>query len=840
MFNFRFSLLTFWFCFCLTAIYAAIPTRSGWWKFDNASNLSKAEPGFGADLLLVGSQQTVAGTVAGDGAVSIGKGSYYKMQHNILANGGGVKVNEYSLQFDFKVSAINVWHTFFQTNETNGDDGDLFNNTAGKIGVGAVGYSSFAISPNTWYRLVVSVKNGSFFNLYLDGKILLTGNLQTVDDRFALSNLLLIFADNDGEDDTIVCSELAIWNQALDATQVSELGGFGQYGGVNPMPKVPYLQGQTPNSIYACWHDTARINTKVEYGLIANNLTSTTYGSSEMVSEPYRWHSVKLTGLQPNTQYFYRVGSGIDFSPTYSFKTQPDNSYTGKLRFLLLSDTHNSDTTMSPKVLRAARTKITQLYGSDIENQMTGILHSGDVVVTGSVPSQYSNLYFKPLSYLSANIPTMVVAGNHEGESPYFYQYLKLDDLSAFPQDANLNEKFWSNRVANSLFIGLNSNISTQYGTEESSWLDAKLAQAESDPSVDFVFLFFHHLPFSELWNVTEAGTNFTKNTLFPIIKKYTKVQQLHYGHTHGFERGTIRSPMHNGDFRIVCGGGGGGVVDPWNSTLNHDYEDIHIAYSHNFFQILEIDVANHSFQDAMYSIGSSSDPRNSERMDFWYKKLLQTPPEKPSIIGSQIVSNTIQFNTTKFAGVDSLMSVEMQVSESPDGGSVVLDSLMHWKNVFGVDAKGKPVDRNLGIDLTIQKVALSKLLNTKNYQYRVRYRDHNLQWSDWSDGVNFMADGSISGLNSVYDREISYRLDQNYPNPFKGKCELSYSIPESTLVSIRLYDKCGKLVAEMNEGFQAKGFHKFTFDAKAIQCGLYFYQLVTPKFSMTKKMIIL
>ncbi|MDD2798831.1 MAG: fibronectin type III domain-containing protein [Bacteroidales bacterium] len=818
---------------------AIVPSRGGWWKFDDSVNLTKAEAGFGNDLILVGTQSATAGVSSGDGAVLIGKGSYYKMQHAISPNGGGTKVNEYTLQFDFKVSATNVWHTFFQTTETNDDDGDFFVNTSGKLGVAAVTYSNFVISPNEWYRLVISVKNGSFFNCYLDGKILLTGNLQTVDGRFALSNLLLIFADNDGEDENIYCSELAIWNQALDAAQISELGGFGRYGGVNPYARVPYLQGQTTNSINICWHDTAQTSTNVEYGITANALNNSTSGSSEVISDPYRWHTVKLTGLQADTHYYYRVGSGGVFSPIYGFRTKPTDNFKGKLRFILLSDTHNSDSTMSPKVLRAARAKITQLYGTDIENQLTGIFHSGDVVVTGSVPSQYSDLYFKPLSYLSANVPTMVVAGNHEGESPYFYQYLKLDDQSAFPQDPNLNEKFWSQRIANSLFIGLNSNISTQYGNTESAWLDAKLAEAESDGTIDFVFLFFHHLPFSELWNVTENGTRFTKG-LFPIIQKYTKVQQMHYGHTHGFERGTILSDKKDADFRIICGGGGGGAVDPWNSNLNHDYNDIHICINHNFYQILDIDVANHSYQDAVYSIGNSKDPRNNERIDFWYKNNMQSGPETPVIENTQNLAEYIQFNASKFIGVDSLMTAQYQVTEELISNNMILDSMLHWKNIFGIDAKSKPVDKNLNLVLMQMKVAKSLLTDGKNYVLRVRYRDHNLKWSDWSAPVSFKADGTINGVKSINDDENGYQLHQNFPNPFQNSTSIAYSIPETTQVSIRVYNECGSLVKEVQQGVMSKGIHQINMNAANMKSGFYFYQLATPKYTFIKKMIVL
>jgi hypothetical protein len=604
---------------------ATVPPRVGWWKFDSAADLQKAETGFGIDLTLVGSHTSATGPEAGNGSVLIGAGSYYKMQHQISANGGGSKVNEYTLQFDFKIPANGVWHAFFQTDINNSNDGDFFINTSGNMGVAAVGYGTYQIIPGEWYRLIVSVKNGSHFTYYLDGQLVMNGNVQAIDDRFSLENLLLIFADDDGEDSDIICSELAVWDQPLTAEQAAELGGFGHNAGLFMMTRIPYLQAQGTNTMTVCWHDISTSGTKVQYGL-DSTLGLVMTGTNEVISDPYRWHTVKLNGLQPNTRYFYKVQSGGAESAIYAFKTLPDPTYSGKLRFVLLSDTHATDTTMAGKVLRAAKDKITELYGPDIENHVNVIFHSGDVVVSGDIPGQYTKQYFKPLSALSSYIPTMVVAGNHEGESPYFYQYLKLDDQSAFPQLTSLKEKVWFLKTGNSLFIGMNTNIIDPYGAAQANWLNAKLNEAENDSTIDFVFLFFHHPPFSELWVV--GGTDYVVNVLFPIIKKYTKVQQMHYGHTHGFERGTINSEQTGAGFRIICGGGGGGPNDPWREGENRDFNDIHKTLNHYFFQILEIDIENHSFRNSMYSLGNNNDPRNSELMDTWYKSKNQTGPE--------------------------------------------------------------------------------------------------------------------------------------------------------------------------------------------------------------------
>ncbi len=204
-----------------------VPVRLGWWKFDDAADMLKAE--IGTPLVLSGSQTSVPGPADGNLATQVPKGSYLSMAHGIAANGGGTMVNEYSVQIDFSVPAIGVWHSFIQTEPTNTGggsvgDADLFTNTSNKIGTSTTGYSTNTISADRWYRMIISVKNGQFFRVYIDGELWLENTLQTVDGRWALQSVLLIFADDDGDDADINCSELAIWDVALSAFQASELG----------------------------------------------------------------------------------------------------------------------------------------------------------------------------------------------------------------------------------------------------------------------------------------------------------------------------------------------------------------------------------------------------------------------------------------------------------------------------------------------------------------------------------------------------------------------------------------------------------------------------------------
>jgi len=238
-------------------VNAQVPARVGWWKFDDAADMLKAQ--IGSPLVLTGTQTSVPGPLAGNLATQVPKASYLTMTHGIAANGGGDSVNVYSVQIDFSVPAIGIWHSFIQTNPSNTGggskgDADLFTNTTNHIGTAATGYSANTIVADKWYRMVISVTNGEFFRVYLDGELWLESTTQVVDGRWALVNELLIFADDDGDDGIINCSELGIWDVALTAAQVSTLG--------NVYPPV-LLTG----SAFGGWDEAGRIKLATADGI---------------------------------------------------------------------------------------------------------------------------------------------------------------------------------------------------------------------------------------------------------------------------------------------------------------------------------------------------------------------------------------------------------------------------------------------------------------------------------------------------------------------------------------------------------------------------------------------
>ena len=93
-------------------------------------------------------------------------------------------------------------------------------------------------------------------------------------------------------------------------------------------------------------------------------------------------------------------------------------------------------------------------------------------------------------------------------------------------------------------------------------------------------------------------------------------------------------------------------------------------------------------------------------------------------------------------------------------------------------------------------------------------------------------------------------QLLQNYPNPFNPETWIPYHLAEAGVVSLSIYDAAGKTVRAFSLGHQSVGFYQNRGNAvywdgrnafgEAVASGIYFYQLTTPTFQQTRRLVIL
>jgi len=162
------------------------------------------------------------------GVVQSRSWDYFTVYHGIAANGGGSYVNQYTVAMDYvQTSGLTTWNSLFQTaGNAHANDGDLWTDGAGHIGVGVTGYSTLTYDASKWHRIVLSVDNANFFRVYVDGVLFLDAAGQGVDGRFSLNDNFHLFADDSWEDQWGLVGTVAAWNRALTTDEIAQMGGW--------------------------------------------------------------------------------------------------------------------------------------------------------------------------------------------------------------------------------------------------------------------------------------------------------------------------------------------------------------------------------------------------------------------------------------------------------------------------------------------------------------------------------------------------------------------------------------------------------------------------------------
>ncbi len=98
---------------------------------------------------------------------------------------------------------------------------------------------------------------------------------------------------------------------------------------------------------------------------------------------------------------------------------------------------------------------------------------------------------------------------------------------------------------------------------------------------------------------------------------------------------------------------------------------------------------------------------------------------------------------------------------------------------------------------------------------------------------------GNIIGIKNN-EMPVKYELSQNYPNPFNPSTTINYSIKQSGLVTLKVYDVLGKEVETLVNEVKSSGSYNVNFDGTNLSNGVYFYKIEVGDFAAIKKMILL
>jgi hypothetical protein len=99
---------------------------------------------------------------------------------------------------------------------------------------------------------------------------------------------------------------------------------------------------------------------------------------------------------------------------------------------------------------------------------------------------------------------------------------------------------------------------------------------------------------------------------------------------------------------------------------------------------------------------------------------------------------------------------------------------------------------------------------------------------------------GLLTDIEEPLTQPAEFKLQPNYPNPFKETTTISWQLPEKAKVMLKVYDFTGREVKTLVDSEKTMGEHSVKFEAADLPSGIYFYQLHTNGKVETKKMIYL
>ena len=246
--------------------------------------------------------------------------------------------------------------------------------------------------------------------------------------------------------------------------------------------KQPYSMAPTTNSVKILWQmseESDPTEALVYYGTDSNNLNQSISSSEgwNVADEGYV-HIVTLTGLQPNTRYYFTVGASATrrFDKVCSTKTAPEQGTA--FRIFTISDIHGN-----------ARNNWSNMQDFICSLNCDIALMNGDFVSSKGNDRNWNNYYFTPGAQFLSQVPCMSSSGNHETGDPRGFRWSSFYDyFHQFPHEGACegdtidprNEAYFHFVYGNADVIMLNLNgdeSSPEFlpGSKQYHWADSIL-----------------------------------------------------------------------------------------------------------------------------------------------------------------------------------------------------------------------------------------------------------------------------------------------------------------------------------------------------------------------------
>jgi hypothetical protein len=521
----------------------------------------------------------------------------------------------------------------------------------------------------------------------------------------------------------------------------------------------PYLQSIRPDSVWVSWFTATETTGTIHWGTspdnLSNNLAVTTDTS---LGDGYRYHIGRITGLSPNTRYFYRAANSVNSSNVFHFRTPiQDGTKTGHIRVLVAGDNQTyTPERRHEKLIACAKYKIEQLYGVPIEDAIDLVITTGDQVDRG-IMLHYRDLHFRFNSLISPYLPIMTTVGNHELYSdPALSNYRKLFRYSELNYGGIISpdpQIYYAYKIGSICFIHTSAEPE-HVSTAQTNWIRQVVNALKVDATTDLCVSLVHR-PYKAAQGIGDTSAWFA-NQIMPILAETEKHILTISGHHHYYHRGQTRDwPIYH-----MVSGGTASTQD-W-STFHYDYlaayDEIQKTHFNWAWQVLDFDLANRKLEVRCFSEAHgrfaesnrwTTQAYNSRLIDSFHRRLGVPAPEKPSITNAftgalnhpiTLVSSPFATNTG-----EKLNSTWFQLATDNSFINLKLNRIRDVEKIYGDTGLPflEPVDTHNRID--ILTCILPTSLPPGTYCVRTRHRDSNAMWSAWSDVKTFEIVSSVS-----------------------------------------------------------------------------------------------
>lgn len=295
----------------------------------------------------------------------------------------------------------------------------------------------------------------------------------------------------------------------------------------------PYLMMGTPDSMVIRWRTDTATNSRVQFGTVQGNLSSVLDDATSTTE-----HEVRLTGLSPETRYYYSVGSSSGVlsgnNATTFFQTSPLAGTARPTRIWVIGDAGTGATVQTSvynAYLNATGSKYTNLW-----------LMLGDNAYSSGTDAEYTSKMFNNYGTLFKQSPLWPTIGNHDAVSadsatqtgPYYDQFTMPKNAEAGGV-ASGTEAYYSFNYGNIHFIVLDSQETSRATTGAMmTWLKADL-QADNS---DWVVAYWHHPPYTKGSHDSDTETAHIemRQNFLPVLEAHG-VDLVLGGHSHSYER---------------------------------------------------------------------------------------------------------------------------------------------------------------------------------------------------------------------------------------------------------------------------------------------------------------